>query len=268
MGKTSCRYSNKQDPLKIIAALLQSDPGTVEKLKNLLNNVPKAKIPAFSSSAESDSIVSASILSKKKGNAGKMQVENHPKKGSIIKVQPITRQKDINSIKRLLSNNPRDYALFITGINSALRGSDLARLKVGDIRGLEAGDHFAIREKKTGKIRNVTINKPIFNAIQVLLALMPAAEDEDYLFASKKGKGPLCTSSINQKVKDWCRAINLRGNFGSHSLRKTWGYHARVTFGMDLASLVDCFGHSTQRQTLTYLCIQEDEVKRAFMNEL
>ena len=39
----------------------------------------------------------------------------------------------------------------------------------------------------------------------------------------------LTEPTVNQKVKSWCRTINLKGNFGSHSLRKTWGYHQRVT---------------------------------------
>ena len=34
---------------------------------------------------------------------------NHPKKGSIIKVEPIKNPKDIETVKKLLYNNPRNY---------------------------------------------------------------------------------------------------------------------------------------------------------------
>ena len=51
-------------------------------------------------------------------------------------------------------------------------------------------------------------------------------------------------------------------------LRKTWGYHQRVTFGVDLPRLMVCFNHSTQRQTLDYLCIQPEEIKDVYENEL
>jgi hypothetical protein len=74
--------------------------------------------------------------------------------------------------------------------------------------------------------------------------------------------------SVHSLVKSWCRAINLKGNFGSHSLRKTWGYHQRVTFGVDIPRLMVCFNHSTQRQTLDYLCIQPEEIKGVYENEL
>ncbi len=119
---------------------------------------------------------------------------NHPVKNSQIKVDPIKNLKDIKSIKKLLKNNLRDYALFIIGVNTNLRASDL--------------------------------------------------------------------------VKGWCRQINLTGNYGSHSLRKTWGYHQRVTFNSDLPTLMTCFNHSTQRQTLKYLCVQPGEVKAIYQNEI
>jgi hypothetical protein len=66
----------------------------------------------------------------------------------------------------------------------------------------------------------------------------------------------------------WCAAINLKGNFGSHSLRKTFGYHQRVTFNVGVPELMVAFNHSSQRETLEYLCIQPDEVKSIYLNEL
>ena len=74
--------------------------------------------------------------------------------------------------------------------------------------------------------------------------------------------------SVHRLVKGWCRAINLRGNYGSHTLRKTFGYHQRVTFGTDLPTLMEIFNHSTQKQTLSYLCVQAGEIKKVYENEL
>ncbi|MBU1536466.1 integrase, partial [Myxococcota bacterium] len=73
---------------------------------------------------------------------------------------------------------------------------------------------------------------------------------------------------IHKLVRAWTGAINLPGRFGSHTLRKTWGYHQRVTFGVDIPTLMVAFGHSTQRQTLDYLCIQESEIRDAYLNEI
>ena len=55
--------------------------------------------------------------------------QNHPKKGTRIKVEPIRKPKDIQTIKKLLVDNPRDFCLFILGINTNLRASDLLGLE-------------------------------------------------------------------------------------------------------------------------------------------
>lgn len=264
MQISSRKNQTNDDTLKVIAALLTtpSKDQIVEQLKELLNyetsSMPK----------ETASSCSAPEPQPGKSNMGKTQAQNHPKKHSVIKTFPIKNHKDIDAIKIILCPKVRDYCLFVVGINSALRASDLTRIKLGDVRYLEISDHHVLREKKTKKLRGLTVNKPMYEAIHALLAKMPNATDDDYLFQSQRGKKPLTTSYLNHLVKKWCRAIKLKGNYGSHTLRKTWGYHARVTFGVDLPTLVDCFGHATQRQTLEYLCIQEEEVKRAFMNEL
>ena len=190
---------------------------------------------------------------------------NRPEKGSHIKVDPIKRRKDIESIKKLLDDDPRNSALFTIGINTNLRASDLLRIKVGQVRDLKPGDEIELKEKKTGKSRRITMNKASVQAIQRLLASRPYA-DEDLLFTGQRG--PLTVPSVHRLVKGWCKMINLRGNYGSHSLRKTWGYHQRVTFGVDIPRLMVCFNHSTQRQTLDYLCIQPDEIKDVYQNEL
>jgi integrase len=200
------------------------------------------------------------------GNAMKnARNQNRPKKGSQIKVDPIKKRKDIDSIKKLISDNVRDSALFTIGINTNLRASDLLRIRVGQVRDLKPGDEIALKERKTGKSRRITLNKACVQAIQRLLASRPY-DDADLLFTGQRG--PLTVPSVHRLVKGWCRAINLRGNYGSHSLRKTFGYHQRVTFGTDIPRLMVVFNHSTQRQTLEYLCIQPEEIRGVYENEL
>jgi integrase len=195
----------------------------------------------------------------------KVKNPNHPKKGSTIKVEPIRRLKDVETIKKLLADKPRDLALFTIGINTNLRASDLLNLKVHQVRNLKPNDEIEIKEKKTGKVRRITLNKTCVKAIKNLLASKPF--NDDYLFQGQRSD-VLIVPSVNRLVKSWCRAINLKGNYGSHTLRKTWGYHQRVTFGTDLPRLMVCFNHSTQKQTLDYLCIQPEEIKDVYENEL
>lgn len=195
----------------------------------------------------------------------KIKNPNHPKKGSTIKVEPIRKLKDIETIKKLLSDRPRDLALFTIGINTNLRASDLLNFKVAQVRNLKPNDEIEIKEKKTGKGRRITFNKTCVKAIRNLLASKPF--NDDYLFQGQRSE-VLIVPSVNRLVKSWCKAINLKGNYGSHTLRKTWGYHQRVTFGTDLPRLMVCFNHSTQKQTLDYLCIQPEEIKDVYENEI
>jgi len=198
----------------------------------------------------------------------KGQNANRPAKGSTIKVDPIKKLKDIKSIKTLLKDKPRDLCLFAVGINTNLRASDLLRLTVGEVRNLKPGDDLTLKEKKTGKHRRITLNKAVVTSIQGLLKsqLHAGSDDDTPLFTGQRGC--LTVPSVNRLVKGWCRSINLKNNYGSHTLRKTFGYHQRVTFGRGVPELMVVFNHSTQRQTLEYLCIQPDEVKSIYLNEL
>jgi len=199
-----------------------------------------------------------------------MKSSNRPEKGSQIAVQPIKDPRDIARLKKLLASNPRDLAIFTLGINTNLRASDILALTVGHVKTLNPGDElFRYREKKTSKERTITINRLVYNALQALLVTMPDAQDGDPLFQSRKGRGALTVSTLNNMVKAWCAEdLKLKGNYGSHTLRKTFGYQHRVLHGTDIPTLMEMFNHSTQKQTLTYLCIQPEEIKNAYLKEI
>lgn len=193
---------------------------------------------------------------KKGGNA------NHPKKDSSIRVDPIKNLKDIQAIKKILKDKPRDYCLFTLGINTNLRASDLLSITYDQVAGVSVGHDLVLKEKKTGKARRITLNKASVEAIEQLLNSTEYAPG-DFLF--KGQRGVLIVPSVNRLVKSWCNAINLKGNFGSHTLRKTFGYHQRVQLNTSIPELMVMFNHSTQRQTLEYPCIQADEIKDAYL---
>ena len=193
---------------------------------------------------------------------------NHPSAGSTIRVEPIRRVKDIKTIKKLLADRPRDLCLFTLGINTNLRAIDLLALTVGHVRTVRPMREFMITEIKTRKPRHLTLNRQCVEAIAGWLKHHPDPSDEAPLFVGQRGGGALSVPTASRMVKGWCQSVNLPGNYASHTLRKTFGYHQRVRFGVGLPELMVAYNHSTQRQTLDYLCIQEDEIKSMFANEI
>jgi len=195
--------------------------------------------------------------------------QNHPAKGSTIKVEPIREEKNIKSIKRLLADKPRDLAIFVLGINTNLRASDLLRITIGHVLQVKPGEQFTIREKKTGKLRSITLNQTVFVAFQALLNTLDTSNSAGFLFQSRNNNGgKLSEGYLNKLVKEWCREINMRGNYGSHTLRKTFGYIHRTKFHTDIPTLMTIFNHASQKETLQYLCIQPGEVQNAYLKEI
>jgi integrase len=92
--------------------------------------------------------------------------------------------------------------------------------------------------------------------------------DDDALFASRKGKRSITIQCVNNMVKKWVGEINLKGNYGAHSLRKTWGYVQRTAYGVGFEILCKRFNHSSPAITMRYLGIEDKEVQSILMNEV
>ena len=192
---------------------------------------------------------------------------NRPKVGSNIAVDPIRRMKDIQSISRILSDHPRDHLLFVMGTNNGLRTGDLLKLKVGDVRSMKIGETLVIKEAKTGKRNILVMNRTIFKSLGNFLERV-RPDDGDPLFGSRKGRKAITIQCVNNMVKKWAGEINLRGNFGAHSLRKTWGYVQRTVYGVGFEILCKRFNHSSPAITMRYLGIEDKEVQNILMNEV
>ena len=191
---------------------------------------------------------------------------NHPKKGSRITVNPIRAEKNIKKIKRLLKDNARDLLLFTMGINNGLRISDLLKLKVGDVRDIKPGQILKVKETKTGKMNILMINKSVHKVLkQYLEEVNPSGED--YLFQSRNGNNkPLARETVNKMIKEWTKS--LKGNYGTHTLRKTFGYIQRTKYGVSFEVLCKRFGHSSPVITMRYLGIDDKEVAGILINEI
>ena len=184
-------------------------------------------------------------------------------------VEPIRDRKKIAQIKNILRGQQRyrDLLLFVVGINSALRISDLLTLRIGhfiDSQG-RIKQRFEIHEQKRGKRHKVVINNSIGESLKEYMEAYQGVKDnpDNFVFFNTKSNNfsvPIKRGQAWKSITSICQEIGLRGNYGTHSLRKTWGYHARLQ-GVDLALIMHKLNHSSIATTKRYLGITDDELR-------
>lgn len=183
-------------------------------------------------------------------------------------VEPIRDRKKLAQIKNLLRGQGRFRdLLFTAGVNTALRISDLLQLKIGqflDDRGYFKR-HFWIHEHKRNKRYEVVINQSIREALVEYMEAYPgvAENSEHFVFFNTKTNGysePIKQGQAWKFIISICRQVGLSGNFGTHSLRKTWGDHARMQ-GVDLPLIRHKLNHESIAYTKRYLGITDNELQ-------
>ena len=157
--------------------------------------------------------------------------------------------------------------LFVLGINTALRISDLLRLQIGDFldEQRQIKRRFRIQERKRGKRHHVVINRSIREALDEYIAAYPDidSDPEHFVFFSTSTldfASPIKRGQAWKFITSICGQVGMKGNYGTHSLRKTWGYHARMQ-GVDLALIMHKLNHASISQTKRYLGITDDELE-------
>ena len=136
------------------------------------------------------------MASKIKGNLKRVYKED-----KMSKAEPLRTNEDIEKMKNYFKKNDhiRDYALFILGINTALRISDLLKLKWEDVFDFERNvfvNHLVIREQKTHKRAVIMLNQNVKKALNELKASIPIIKNKDYIFKNKMKTIILCSSFI------------------------------------------------------------------------
>jgi len=174
-------------------------------------------------------------------------------------VEPIRSREKILQIKAKLKGgkSPRNYLLFCLGLNLGARISDILNLKVKDVTRSDV--YIWIREGKTNKEKKFAVNKAGREAIDYYMRKEKPFDPEQYLFASKSGQR-LDRSRVWYLIKQWCEDVGVKERIGAHSLRKTFGYHARKQ-GVPIELIQAKFNHSSPKITARYIGISQEEIE-------
>ena len=162
--------------------------------------------------------------------------------------------------------NYRISLLIGCGIFFGLRISDLLRLTWNMLMSDEA--KFVLIEKKTGKRREVKINKEFQKHIKDCFDALHIEDLTEPCFLSNKGK-PYSVQWVNVVLKELKDRYNLKiKHFSTHSLRKTFGrkvFESSDNAELALVKLMELFNHSSIAITKRYLGLRQEEILETYV---
>lgn len=147
------------------------------------------------------------------------------------------------------------------GLNLALRISDLLSIKFTDI----VEGRLIIFEGKTGKRAEIKLN----SKAQILINNIKLKHPHHiYLFQSYRNQQAINREARPLTRKAVSKAFSLVGEelgirLGTHSMRKTRGYHLYQKT-KDIARVMKMLRHSSEGVTLRYIGITQDVIDRDF----
>jgi len=166
-------------------------------------------------------------------------------------------EHELNKLLKYLSQSEQwvYYLVVRLGVSTALRFSDLSRIKWSDVLGKQS---LVMTEKKTGKVREIPIAQEL--AQNLLLIYRKLGEPSVALPII-----PLTIRGVNKQIKVLASRAGIRGKrISTHTWRKTFGREVWRRNNQSEASLIKLsylFNHSSTSITRVYLDITREEVQ-------
>ncbi len=191
-------------------------------------------------------------------------------------VRPIRDKKKIKAIKTLMEERGayRDLLLFVLGINTGLRISDLLSMKwslfldrFGTIE--KVNSRITIKEQKTGKTKIFIMNKSIHHAVERYLNTLKNVSRDDYIFTPRNHKKGRSRSITRQYVwlllNKYAKMVGIDESIGTHTLRKTFGYQLYKK-GVSVEYIQKMLNHSSSSTTLRYIGITQEQLDEIYID--
>jgi site-specific recombinase XerD len=174
-------------------------------------------------------------------------------------VDPIKDIEQINAIKIILQkHSQRDLLLFVLGINTGVKISDLLFLKVEDVwDGTKMKEFLYIRDEKSEEKKAFYLNSRVEMVLETYLT-HSSFKCNDFLFKSKKNDQPITRQQAYRIINHAAKEAGVPGKIGTHTLRKTFGYHA-LHKGIAISILMSIYHHHSPAETLRYLGVDKYE---------
>ena len=183
--------------------------------------------------------------------------------------QPIRNKGQIRELAMffLKKGQLRNHVLVVMGVHTALRISDLLRLRWDDVYDFEnhrVRESFTLFEKKTGKGKTVALNKDAISAL-TLFSIQAAAKGR-FLIENAQTHKAISRIQAYRIIRLASEALKLQNRVTCHSLRKTFGYHAWKS-GASPVVIMEIYNHSSFAVTRRYLGISQDDKDAVYLNQ-
>lgn len=183
----------------------------------------------------------------------------------MLGCKPLT-NSEVESIAAQLSL--RDRAIFILGIRTGFRVSELLSLNVGDVL-TESGTilecvHVQKRNTK-GKTRGrvVPIHEEAKQVLRAYLESFPAALEAP-LFRSNRG-GRTDRFTFDAALKSAAlKALGSNERVATHTMRKTFAARMNAAVDGNIYKLQKLMGHASISSTAKYIEVNEEEIMNLF----
>jgi integrase/recombinase XerC len=158
------------------------------------------------------------------------------------------------------SENIRDYAIIQTFLQTGIRLSELANLRIDEVD----FEHriLTVRQGKGKKDRQIPL---VDDAVKALRNYMRYRNtqlivDDEIFFLAKNGTS-LNVSTVKYTVAKYVKRAGIRKKTGVHTLRHTFGAH-KADKNMSLATLQELMGHKKKETTLKYIHLAKTNLRQ------
>ena len=167
----------------------------------------------------------------------------------------------------------RNRALFIVGIKTGFRISELLSMRLGDVvqhgKVVERVTVSARNMKGRERSRTILVHPDAKTAITEWIADLERRRPttrETYLFPSQIGVNrPLSRSHVAKVLKDCFDPNGIGGKLGTHCMRKTFANRVYDLLGHDLPKTQRAMGHANINSTIKYLSFREEDIDAAIL---
>jgi integrase/recombinase XerC len=168
----------------------------------------------------------------------------------------VLRPDEYTKMLSLAGANPRDYAVLQVFLQTGIRVSELANLRIADIDFLKP----AITVRGKGSVeREIALEKKGIHALKSYLGVRPDS-DSDRVFLNYQGE-PISERGIRKLVVKYRKEAGITKKASCHTLRHTFATY-KAEKGVSAYQLQQWLGHANLNTTQIYIHLGKQNAKK------